>query len=427
MLKYLVAFALLTPLIGILMVEGGEFAASIGVDGEPNGAGVAFASYASVLALVARLSSGRAQPPIVVEGTRRATDRQVWRFGVNLLFIDLLFLGVLLFGFGAFRVWLGSVGKGEFRAGLGTFGAVPNLMTKFIVPALLAYLTALYQRSSRQGRARTIWVINASIGFFIGASWGFKSTAFMMLVPSILILYWHVKPAALLKLGGAFFLTILGFSLVFDAGVEVDTAELGAFLLRRITVLQGDVVWHVWGMYERGEDFPNYWPTLLAAGGDKLLSLAGVARTDNLEWMQYHYDWMITWLAGADLAQIEEGHSITATPFAEGLVAGGIFGVALFAVVGGLLVGRTHAFLGRAITRGRPLACALGSTYFCFYIFPWLNGGAIVQLFHVSLAIAFSGALLAIAILTRLRLSPRRPRNAPAVFTALRQSDTPSA
>lgn len=407
MYKYLVAVVLLSPLIGIYIVETGEFAASVGITGYQNGATLAYACYAASVALVAWLSRGRLPRQTSLSEPRHPrADTQFQAFAISLLWVSGVFLFLFLFGFGAIQVWAGNVGKGEFRTGLGALGAIPNLMTKFILPALLAYAVALFCKTSKKRKFRWLLICNFTLLFFIGASWGFKTTGFMVLLPALLILYWRITLVTLLKLTAAFVLAITAFFFLFDANVE-SYADVSTFLITRITVLQGDVAWYVWEKYISGEDFPSYWPTLLAAFGGNLMSLFGLSRSDYFTWMHYHYDLMITYIAEVPLQQIEDGHSITATPFSEGLVAGGPWGVLFFAVLAGLLVGRTFAFIQRALQRGHDEGAALATTYFCFYIFAWLNGGAIVQLFHISVWFSLIVTVLAFRFMRRFTLSDR--------------------
>lgn len=407
MYKYLVAFVLLTPLAGIWLVEGGEYAASVGIDGYPNGASLAYGAYALLVVATAWLCAGRRTNGIEPIVASPAADAQFRRVAGNLIVFDAVFLAVFLFGFGAINVWSGGIGKGEFRTGLGALGAIPNLMTKFIVPALLAYAAALYCASSRRTKLKRLLAVNFALAFIIGASWGFKSTAFMVLMPALVLLYWKVRVQTLLKLVVVFLVGVVLFFQFFDADVEV-YADVQTFLLRRITVLQGDVAWYIWGQYSEREPFPAYAPTLLAAFGDTTLTLFGLSREDYFTWVAYHYDLMITQLAGVSLDQIEGGHSITATPFAEGLVAAGLFGVVIFALFGGILVGTIYRFIERSRRRGREAHAAVAATYFCFHVFGWLNGGAIVQLFHVSLLISLGVTLLALTAMRRLQLTPVR-------------------
>lgn len=401
MYKYLVAFVLLTPLIGVWFVESGDYSLTLGVNGYENGATLAFGIYASTVAGIAWLSSGQVRrlgPTTVVP---HQVDLTLRAFGSNLLALNALFLSLFLFGFGAIDVWTGAVGKGAFRVGLGPLGAVPNLMTKFILPALLACAAALYRKSSKSRRLTRLLAANYALVFAIGASWGFKSTAFFVLLPALVVTYWHIGFGALLKLVLAFALSLIAFFYLFDADVEVYT-DVQTFLFRRITVLQGDVSWFMWDQYRSREVFPAYWPTLLAAFGDKFLGQFGLSRDDFPTWMLYHYDLMLTYVAGVPLEQIEEGHSITGTPFSEGIVAGGAAGIGFFAVFAGLLVGRLYAFIRRSLAQGNDARAAIGATYFTSYVFAWLNGGAVVQLFHISVWFSIAATVVAFKIMRLL-------------------------
>jgi hypothetical protein len=409
MYKYLVAFVLLTPLIGIWLVEGGEYAPSIGTDGYPIGATAAFSVYAVAVAVIAWLVAGRAAPVAELAPTIDA-NIVFRRFASNVLIVNGAFLALFLFGFGAINVWLGSMGKGEFRVSLGWFGAVPNLMCKFVLPTLVAYATLLYMRSTRNWQLKLRLALVFALAFTTGASWGFKTTAIASVMPALLLLNWRVRPVVAVALAGVFIGSLAIFFFLFDQQVEAG-AEVQTFLLRRLTVLQGDVAWHIWDMHTSGEEFPNYWTTLSAGIGDKLLAAFGVSRSDPYEWMLYHYDWMLTYLAGSSFEAIEEGHSVTATPFAEGLVAGGLPGLALFAVLAGVLTGLTYRFINDSMRRGQDVRSALGATYCCYYIIAWLNGGAIVQLFHISLLIGFGMTLVLLVALIRTglpRILPHR-------------------
>jgi oligosaccharide repeat unit polymerase len=402
MYKYLVLFVLLSPLVGIYLVENGETAASIGIPGYANGASLAYGLYAALVATIAWAigsGAGAGRPGLFpIPGS----DRRFRQFAINLLLFDGAFLLLFLFGFGAINVLMGSVGKGAFRSDLGSFGALPNLMTKLIIPALLAYAALLYKRSSQSRSQKILLYANIAVVFVTGASWGFKSTAFIVLMPAIVLIFWDIRLITLAILGMTFGLLLIGFFFLFDAETE-GAANVATFLFRRITVLQGDVAWYIWGQYVDGVTFPNYWPTLTAAGTDGLLTIFGLSKENFFEWMAHHYDYMLTYLAGSPIDQIRDGHSVTATPFAEGLIAGGIPGVAFFTVVAGALVGGMYRFIARSLRRGDDGRAAIGATYFCFYIFGWLNGGAIVQLFHLSLLIGLGATILTLQLLRRMR------------------------
>jgi len=253
--------------------------------------------------------------------------------------------------------------------------------------------------TSRKYNQRFWWFLNSLIAFLIGMSWGFKSTGIMMIVPSLVLIYWSINLIQIIKLSlSAFFVIYAGF-FYFDAGNELYVNGAFDFLLRRVTILQGDVAWYVWTTFNSGEEFPSYWPTLLAAFGDTTLTIFGIARSNYEQWMLFHYDWMITYIAGSSLEQIAGGHSIVGTPFSEGLIAGGIIGVILFSIIGGVLIGLSYSTIRRSLFERTPMKGALMSTYFCFYIFSWLIGGAVIQLFHISLVIGFVMSIIIIKLL----------------------------
>jgi hypothetical protein len=402
------------------MVEGGEYAGSIGVIGYPNGATVAFSIYALSLSAIAYFfATGRRGPQVPAVPGREA-NALFRRFSSKLLLLQIAFLVVFLFGFGAINTWSGATGKGEFRVGLGDFGAFPNSMSKFILPSLVAYAALLYRRTTRSFEMRVRLGLNLATVFLIGASWGFKTTAISGVLPTIVVLYWTVRPTQLLLLAVGFVASLVGFFFLFDANLGA-LGDVESLLMTRLTVLQGDVCWYVWDLHSTGTAFPNYWPTLLAAIGDKLLGVFGVNHADANEWMLFHYDWMVTFIAGAPLEQIEGGHSIVGAPFSEGLIAGGIPGLVVFTIIAGVLTGRMYLFIERALRQNRDVAAALGTTYFCYFLIPWLNAGAIVQLFHISLLINFGTALLALNFMRRRWVfeAPRPPPASDALPAAL--------
>jgi len=397
MYKYLVSFVLLTPLIGIILVENGEYAGSVGRDGYPNGATLAYTGYVVIVILTAIVSSkaklikyNATMSDSCCTASISGNHISSCRFNqfAGLLFIfNIAFLFIMLFGFNGIMVWLGSTEKGVFRATLGPWGLIPYLMTKFIAPALFAYATVLYKRTVLNNLIRLLWWSNAIVIFLVGSVWGFKTTGLMMLLPALLILNWEISFLKLIKLFSFFILTLVIFFKLFDANLMENT-NVVMFLLNRLTVLQGDVSWHIWDLYIKSEPIPNYWPSLLAAFGDTPLTLFGVDKNNLNDWMSYHYDWMVTYMAGLPLETIRDGHSIVGTPFSEGIVAGGYVGVILIALIAGLLVGRSYFYLNFNLTTDNALRTSFISTFFCFHTFAWLSGGAITQLFHISIIIS---------------------------------------
>lgn len=413
MFKYMILFVLLTPLSGVSLVEDGAYATSVGQIGSPNGATIAFGVYVLSVLIFALLAVGRKHAPANVKKLSQSlivSEKQFFLFTRRLLVLNIIFLMVMLFAFGGIHVWMGTLEKGMFRASLGPFGAVPFIMTKFVIPALFAYSTILLMRIRYNVRAKRIWWFNVLLIIVVGSTWGFKTTGVFMLLPGLLILNWSLSLYKALLLAAAFFGSLVLFFFLFDSAL-MDDVDVFKFLVERLTVLQGDVSWYVWGEYVNGNTLPNYFPTLLAGLGDTVIGIF-VDKRIFLDWMSFHYDWMLTYIATGSEEAIINGHSVTGTPFSEGVIAGGWIGVALFAIITGILIGRTYRILGNAIANGRAKTAALVSTYFCFHIFAWLNGGAITQLFHISVLANVLFALLLIKVMqSRVKRNLLAPMN----------------
>ena len=383
------------------MVENGEWAFSVAREGYPNGAGVAYLTYAVITVVVAliiivlpiKFSYGKSTSANL---STAIADEIFKRFSFRFFALNSVSLLVMLFGFGAINVWTGAVSKGEFRVGLGKFGAVAYLLMKFILPGLLAHSVLLYSESTKSSALRFRLLGNMSLVFLFGSTWGFKSTSMFMLLPALLLVYWNIRPATLFRLAVFSILSIVLFTYIFDS--HKDTADVFGFLLTRVTVIQGDISWYVWDLYKKGEVFPGFSRTLLAGVGDNTLSVFGVIKEDQYNWMLYHYDWMLNYVAGYPLESSANGGNVTGTPFSEGLIAGGMTGVLTLAAIAGLIIGAFFRLLRHSLRHHKNVLGAVGSCYFCFVVFPWLNGGAVASLYHVAnlfgLAITFFFILL---------------------------------
>jgi hypothetical protein len=405
MLKYIAIAVLLTPMLGIWLMEGGAYGPSIGAYGAPNGATLAYGVYAAIVVATAWLFTRWMPVKHTIPSLQLPLrDREFRRAAIAVLAINIVFLFVLLFGAGGYRVLLGQVSKGEFRTSLGGIGAVAYLLQRNLIPGLCALVAALYMGSSRSPAQRRWLVANIEVVFAGGLTWGFKSTPITMLLPTLVLLFWRITWVQLAVLGGAGFGLLVALFQFFDADVEVAASAVD-FVWRRLTVIQGDVAWKIWDAYVAGEVFPDYWRTLLAVMGDRLMEiLLGLDRIDYVSWVQYHYDLMLTSLAGFSLDIIEGGHSVTATPFSEGVVALGASGIVVFGLIGGALLGLFYCLIRKGLAQGRPMMAALASTYACSAVIPWLNGGAIVQLAHVSTLAGILMLVVAMRVIRRTQV-----------------------
>jgi len=364
---------------------GGAYGVSIGQVGYDNGSLWAFFIYSLVAILFFFLLKKKELEPLV---SSVVLPMRFQRYCFRALFLMLLLVGIMLFGFDAHRVWSGEVGKGEFRASLGSFGFFAYLTTKFIAPLSLAYAAFLYRLSARRFTEKSILATLLVMGFVLGATWGFKATGITIVLPAMLILLWSSGFLAIAAFSICSLVIILVFAFIFDDSESLVSAI--SFIFVRLTVIQGDVAWYVWGKYQAGMEMPSYAPTLAAALSDTFLqNVLGVDKDNYREWISFHYDLLLNDVAGVPMSAAEGGHSIVGTPFSEGIIMGGPIGIFIMAILSGLLSALVYNRINKSLALGNGMASAIWATYFCVFLFPWLRGGALVQLFHVSLIVSF--------------------------------------
>lgn len=386
MFKYLILIPTIFPLIGVFLMEKGAYGISIGQFGFENGASLAYFCYVFVLLLffwIFKKKSHYISAPLVF-----ADEKVFYRYSYIVISVHLLMILSMLGLFGAYEVWTGQIGKGEFRAGLGHFGSIAYLMTKYISPCALAYQAFLYINSRRCFKQRLLWGTGLLFGVLLGSTWGFKSTGISIILPSLLIVYWNSGFFLFLKISSF----VLSLMLLMGAVFDDTKSMLSTFeaMWVRLTVIQGDVSWYIWGLFSDSYEFPSYIKTLFAVIGDRFLALlTGIGRDDYGEWVTYHFDLIINLVVGLPLDVVKGGHTIVGTPFSEGLVMLGLYGVFFMAIWGGWISAFVHNRIQKALLVGRGMAAALWASYFCLIVFSWLRGGAIVQMFHISVFVGF--------------------------------------
>lgn len=212
--RYIVAFCFLAPLIGIMQMGGaGAYGGSVLQVGHPNGATVAFGIgllaflVAVVVASELELFSfaGLRQLPLPEPSSR------IWILATVSLLAMAFFT---LFVSGGIHVMLRSVGRGDFRAGLGDTGAVSYLILKYYSPALLAYLALLYSRRPWYDAIVPLG-LPAILVALISLSFGFNSGMVLALLPAAVVYVWRTSgwwvvplaalPLVLISVGYSFF------------------------------------------------------------------------------------------------------------------------------------------------------------------------------------------------------------------------------
>lgn len=414
-LRLMIFFSLLTPLAGILQVEAGAFAANIAEWGYPNGAAWAFSVYVICVLLGAWITTRGALfesarlPAFVPLGHRpTVTALQSRALIRTALMVNGVFCALTLSLFGGWAVLTGDVGKGDFRSSLGGLGALAYLTLKWFAPTVFALACAGFAFAGRPKSSR-IWLSALGvITFVIGLSWGFKTSGLLVLLPGFIVLLWSASLRSIALAGGAALGAVILAFMWFDTLQGSIYGSALQFVIARLTVFQGDVSWYIWGQWREGVEMPSYAVTLLVAIGDQLFSLlTGITRANSESWVMAHYGSLLTYTVGYPIEGIEAGHSVTGTPFSEGVIAMGATGIAVFGLVAGGISGFVFKRIANGIARRRPISVALWCNYAVWCLFAWLNGGEIVQLFHISIVV---GALLARSLLQAMTAAthPRR-------------------
>lgn len=398
MIKYLIAFVLFTPLVGVLFMELGAFSFAAQQTGYYNGSTLAYLFY--ILAFYLSYLFVKQHPVSFIK--KKKENLHFKSIAYTAIVINLIALIILLFPFGAYKIWLGLVDKGSFRTNLGFFGSVAYFMLKSLVPAMLVLVSFVYLNSSKHSKRDQLLVfLNFFIAFLFGASWGFKSTALFILLPSFIILFWKIDTLKFIKFAALTFIIFLVFAGIFDnKSLKFDDINIlkthggGNAIestLYRLTVLQGDVCWKIWDLHINDQlESVKYYKTLISLIGDKNLNLlAGVNQNNYPEFITYHFGLLITYLCGNSPEAISKGYNVTGTVFSEGIVAGGFGGLLFFSVFAGLLTGLNRNLILEGLYKNNPIITCIAASFFCFQTFSWLNGGGVSALFHISIILGF--------------------------------------
>lgn len=377
---------MILPLFGVMAMEAGGVSAFIDEPGGANGATFAYLIHLffffTAFYYTARVRWGIGSPylePKIFTANARYMDLYAM-FCAGIFFIIAL---LMLFAFDALDVLLLKVDKAEFRISLGPFGALITIATKWLIPAMYAALIAAVRDVGwTRGRKLCVWMSGFFLALF-GASWGFKTTIMVMLLPAIILVAWTVRARTILLLALFFSVNIFVFSLFFDQSEDIGLAFQA--LLYRLTVLQGDLAWYTWEKVSHGYETPPYFRTFLPIFGDGLLRQITGANPDKdyLNWASYYFGPSMTLYGGYPVEGVQAGIGNQATMFAESLVVGGRYLFFIVSAFFGAVVGLAASKLREAIkTKNYPLAATL-ATFFSFSILSWTLGNGFSSLFYL--------------------------------------------
>lgn len=369
---------------GMYLLERGEYSLTLGINGYKNGATAAYVGFWAIFFMILKVvKKVNFRFPI-------GTKTEIYNFTTSAktyLAVNLLFLLLMLFGFGGYDVLLGDVGKGEFRSsGLGAFGAFAYTISKFITPAICVYLSFIYIKWSRKSYLDKFYLFsNLLIVFIIGASWGGKSFAIFLLAPAFTVFFWRISVVRFALFFVVALVVMAGFSLLFDTMYSADFASAAEFVLNRLTIIQAEVPWEIWNLHKDGQINIDYVKTLIPVLGDTVSKVVtGLDPNDMYEYISYHYGQILTLTVYPYPDIIMDGHNVTGTFFSEALIALGDFGLVLFPALGALLVGIAYNTAKISFIKNNPVALSIVLVIFYFIIFPWISSGGVITLIHIS-------------------------------------------
>jgi hypothetical protein len=399
--RYIVIFCFMAPLVGIMQMEAGTYGGSVLQKGHENNATLAFGvgilAFALAIVLLRELRPLRfswlAPRPAPIPNDR------IWILATASLVAMALFT---LFVSGGISVLLRTIGRGDFRSGLGDSGAISYLILKYYSPAIMAYLALIYSRRPWYDAVIPL-AVPAIVVAVIALSFGFKSGVVLAFLPAVVVYFWRVPDWLVIPLAAAAFGGIyLGYS--FFDGLSNPAVILDR-LFYRLTVLQGDVAWKIWDLHASGEYLPNYLASVPAIFGDRVFTLAtGIDRSMELDWVTTHFGLLTTYLSGYPIYVIMAGHNNTATIFSEGVLIGGLSGVIAISALAGVLTAALYSFIQVCLHRHRYVEASLASSYFVFALMAWLLGGGITAILHISILVGLVTGYVLLKIIEGRRL-----------------------
>lgn len=401
MFKFLLLTYLILPLIGIFLMEIGAFGIESYSFGHPNGASLVYLLFILVILFIYWV--------LVKIKLFRIKIRHIsfvpsyYTIALIIMTINLLSLIYILFTVGTLEVFVGNVLKGELRANLGSHGIYTYLIRKMIAPLSLAYLTFHYVYNKKKKYYSLILGINFIIVGVIGASFGYKTSLYYILLPAILIFFWKISLKKFIKVATIIVISFIIFGIIYD-GFKLKSLNFTNIDLKRpsqdnvihaivyrATVLTGDIPWKTWDLYSNDAELFDYNKTLLAIFGDRFLRNFNIDRENYERFAKYHYSAMLTTkIGGKSLSMVKNGHSTMGTVFSEAIIAGGIWGLLFFSVFVGILAAIIYSFIQSGFENNNVIAVALLSVFFCNTFLPWILGGGVVTMLHISNLLYFT-------------------------------------
>lgn len=411
LIKVWALIVLIIPLVGIYEIEFNS-APLMSINYSPDYNGAIFVYLAYLLIIYISYNLFR-NVKIKFKSSKNINIPSYEKLAYLTLYINVILLFILFIPFKGYQLFQG-MGKGQFRVSLGPFGSVAYIFLKYTTPLLLANLSISFKKSSGPGPKKRLLIFNFIVGLLISFMFGFKSTALIVILPSFAILFPNIKYYKIIFLAPLGFVYLIFTYYLFDAENNYrnlnNISDIANFLWQRATIAQGDMSWYIWELYKNNVlGHVNYLNMLLSIVGDKIMGIFGLSKNNPSEWMRYHYDNYLTYLAGYYDGGLSVGQSVVGTPFSEGLISFGFVGVIIFAIIVGLLL-RLWLNTIRHNYNSNSLLSAACIVYFISIFVPWLSGGNIASLFHIAVFYGMAFSIVLVRSINIVATSPQRKK-----------------
>ena len=297
----------------------------------------------------------------------------------------LIFSLFIILVFGGYKILLG-VDRGEFRVSIGGgFGPIYTLLTVFSTPAIMTYSTIYYLLSSRNSIHRKKLFYCVLISLIIGLSTGYKFTALLILLPTLIHYFQVLKAKHFIIIGSVFFLLMTSSAmLVMKSGAE----NAALYVLARATSVASYGTVAVWDNFPEGAK-DSYYSFLSIFGNGTTSFLTGV-KSGTFEFVKYNLSRHITYVSYPDTYGAVQGSvNLTVTNFGEGVYYFGRNYFYIFSILSSFIIGLIIKVLFWKREKSFLIFNSLISVYFTTVLLQWISGGGITSLFQIPVLIYF--------------------------------------
>ena len=297
----------------------------------------------------------------------------------------LIFSLFIILVFGGYKILLGA-DRGEFRVSIGGgFGPIYTLLTVFLTPTILTYSTIYYLLSSRNYVHRKKLFYCVLISLITGLSTGYKFTALLILLPTLIHCYQVLRVKHLIIIGSTFFLLMVGSAILVMKSSSEDAA---LYVLARATSVASYGTVAVWDNFPEGAK--DSYHSFLSLFGNGITSFLTGVKPDTVEFVKYNLSRHITYVSYPDTYASYKGYvNLTLTNFGEGVYYFGRNYFFIFSILSSFIIGFGIKVLFWKREKSFIIFNSLISVYFTTVLLQWISGGGITSLFQIPVLIYF--------------------------------------